>query len=288
MSAKLKELFDTIGLPQAVGEGEVLQIVMDEKKNSLMINLSLDELVPMAELLGVSTEARKMLGEVEVTIYPKYHSSLFTPDYIKEIIELLKTQVAAVNGYLDDVTISDDGECYELSLKSGGKEALLEANIDKRIARYVKGFFGLDINIEFSGVAQIDVGAYISQEEQAPVPQVVIGMPTAKEEKKYTGGGGGGSRRGNGAFLKEPEDITLNFDHTHFDSEAKLFCGKNIFEEPSRMSEQYNEADAVTLWGEVFKVDDRVSKDGNTLIFTAYFSDKTSSQVLKIRLKIPM
>ncbi len=285
MSATLKELFDNIALTQIMGDGRVLQIIMDEKKNTMMINLELDELVPMADIINVAAEVHKQLGEVDVSIFPKYHSSLFVPEYIKEVIALLKTQVAAVNGYLDDISISDDGEKYEISLKAGGLEVLQQAGIEKRIVRYVKGFFGIDIEVSFSGVAQVDFNDYLSQESQIPVPQVVIGhAPPPKEEKKYLSNGGG--RRGGGNFLKEPEEITLGFTHPRFGNTAKLFCGKNVFEEPANMSEQFGEADAVTLWGEVFKTEEKTSKDGNTLIFTAYFSDKTSSQVFKILTKV--
>ena len=48
------------------------------------------------------------------------------------------------------------------------------------------------------------------------------------------------------------------------------------------MSEPFSDQDEATVWGTVFKTDERVSRDGNTFIFTASFSDKTSSQVLKI------
>ena len=48
------------------------------------------------------------------------------------------------------------------------------------------------------------------------------------------------------------------------------------------MAEHFGEGDEVTLWGEVFKTEDKTSRDGNTFIFTAYFSDKTSSEILKI------
>ena len=48
------------------------------------------------------------------------------------------------------------------------------------------------------------------------------------------------------------------------------------------MAEHSGEGDEVTLWGEVFKTEDKTSRDGNTFIFTAYFSDKTSSEILKI------
>ena len=48
------------------------------------------------------------------------------------------------------------------------------------------------------------------------------------------------------------------------------------------MLESFNDQDEATVWGSVFKTDERTSRDGNTLIYTVYFSDKTSSRIMKI------
>ncbi|MBP1544492.1 MAG: PolC-type DNA polymerase III, partial [Oscillospiraceae bacterium] len=94
------------------------------------------------------------------------------------------------------------------------------------------------------------------------------------------GSRGANSRRP--SVLKEEKEIVLPFTSESFESKASLFYGKGISEEPLQMKEEFNEGDEVTLWGEVFKTDEKTSRDGNTFIFTAYFSDKTSSQILKI------
>ena len=75
-------------------------------------------------------------------------------------------------------------------------------------------------------------------------------------------------------MLKEPKEIKLPFESDKLDSTASLFYGKGISEAPLQMAEHFGEGDEVTLWGEVFKTEDKTSRDGNTFIFTAYFSDK--------------
>ncbi len=76
MSATLFDLPLTVGLSDVIGKGRVLKILRDETKDILNINLELDELVPMTELLSASEMLSAALG-TEVTIYPKYHMSLF-------------------------------------------------------------------------------------------------------------------------------------------------------------------------------------------------------------------
>ena len=110
MSAKLSELFDTLTLSPSVADGRVLKIVHNETKNTLMINLELSDTVPAAEIIALGEQLTAALNGAEVSVFPKYHSSLFTTDYLVEITELLKSKFGAVNGYLDDADISDDGD----------------------------------------------------------------------------------------------------------------------------------------------------------------------------------
>ncbi len=285
MSAKLSELFDTLTLSPSVADGRVLKIVYTESKNTLMMNLELDELVAAEELLSLGEQLTKSLDGTEVSVFPKYHASLFTADYITEIISLLKAKLAAVNGYLDECDITDDGSTYEISLKRGGKDILLGMEIDKKIEKYVRGFFGLAINIVFTGTEELDIEQVLADELAAPVPVISLTPPPAANENKFQGGNGGQRSGGGGrrpSVLAEAKEILLPFESPKFESKAQLFYGKGISEEPLPMSEAFNEGDEVTVWGEVFKTDEKTSRDGNTFIYTAYFSDKTSSQILKI------
>ncbi len=287
MSAKISELFDTLTLPQSVADGRVLKIVYTESKNTLMMNVELDELVPASELIALGEQLSAALDGTEVSVFPKYHSSLFTADYLIEIIALLKSKFAAVNGYLDGCEITDDGSTYEISLTSGGRDILLGMEIDKKIEKYVRGFFGLGITVVFTGTAELDIEQVLAAEQSVPVPVISLTPPPSAGENKFSGGNGGGAPRSGGggrrpSVLTEAKEIMLPFESDKFESKAQLFYGKGISEEPLRMSESFNEGDEVTLWGEVFKTDEKTSRDGNTFIFTAYFSDKTSSEILKI------
>ncbi|MBQ9947202.1 MAG: PHP domain-containing protein, partial [Oscillospiraceae bacterium] len=286
MAAKISELFDKVELSPAVADGTVLKLIYNETKNTLMINLALDDTVSASEILSLGNTLTQYLDGTEVSVFPKYHSSLFNTDYLYEIIAILKAQFGTVNGYLDNAEITDDGSTYEISLKTGGRDILLGMEIDKKIERYVRGFFGVSISVVFTGNAELDLEQVVKEEQSAPLPVIMLTPPPAAGENKYSGGNGGASRSGGNsrrpAVIKEEKEILLPFESEYFESKATLFYGKGISEEPLRMAESFNEGDEVTLWGEVFKTDEKTSRDGNTFIFTAYFSDKTSSEIIKI------
>ncbi len=286
MSATLFDLPLTVGLSDVIGKGRVLKILRDETKDILNINLELDELVPMTELLSASEMLSAALG-TEVTIYPKYHMSLFSGDYIFDVIELLKRKNIAINGYFDGAELSNDDNTYEITLRSGGRRLLSGLGMEKKIESFVNGFLGMKITIMLSSDNELDVDEYILQEQSAPVEKVSVteDVPAPKERSYPSGGGyssGGGNRSRRPQFAAEPSEIMLGFKNEHFGDMAKLFYGKGNFDSPAPMAEPFGDQDEATVWGTVFKTDEKVSRDGKTLIYTAYFSDRTSSQILKV------
>ena len=277
MANTLSELFENIEFTPVIANGKVIKIVSDESKNIMNINLALDDLVAMDELFKVNDLISKELDGVNVTVYPKYHSALFEGDYIYEIIELLKKKNISINGYFDDAVISNDDNVYEIALSAGGIRALEGLGMDKKIESYVKGFFDKVIFVKLSSQNEFNDEELLNVE----VPTVVIKdvpPPAPKPQNGYSGKG----RSRNPKFAEETEEIALPFHNEHFDSTAKLFFGKANFTLPEPMSEAFVDQDEATVWGRVFKTDERTSRDGNTFIYTAYFSDKTSSQILKI------
>ena len=275
----LSQLFNGLDLPQSTAAGKVLKIVNTEQKNEILINLGLDELCSAAEILTTEKQISSALGGAQARIFPSYHESLYTPDYIMEIMTILKDRNAALNGYLDNAEISSDGENCEISLSSGGRDMLLQMEIDKKIERFVSGFFKKQIHVQFTGVSEVNMEEYIKAGQGDPIKIVPYTPAPPPSENRFQGGKGG--KRGS-AVLKEPKEIKLPFESDVIESTATLFYGKGISEAPLPMSDTFGEGDEVTLWGEVFKTEEKISRDGNTLIYTAYFSDKTSSEILKV------
>lgn len=275
MANTLSALFDTLEFAPVIANGKVIKILNDKSKNVMNINLELDELVAMDELFKVNEIISKELDGVNVTVYPKYHSALFTGDYIYEIIELLKKKNMSINGYFDDAEISNDDNVYEIALSSGGIRALEGLGMGKKIETYVKGFFDKVVFVKLSSKNEFNDEDLLDSE----APTVVIKdvpQPVARPKGRYNK---------NPRYAEEPVEITLPFDNEHFDKTAQLFFGRGDFEAPEPMSESFAAQDEATVWGKVFKTDEHTPRGGNSYIFTAYFSDKTSSQILKILAK---
>lgn len=279
MSVKLSELLENTNLSDKIGNAPVYTIAHDKAENELIFQVCFDELVPSAVLLENAGMIQKDFPDCNVSILPKYDSGLFQADYIAETINLMRKSFAEINGFLDEVEICDDGETYEIDLKNGGFDILTARGIDREISKRIKLFFGINIEIKFTGKLQND----IDDKPEEKLEKIIIGItPPPQEKGNYSGSFSGGNVRRRNNAIDEEKPITLPFTHPKFEQEAVLIYGRIIDEEPSDMSEPVSEEDLVTLWGEIFSVNERTSKDGNTLIYSLYFTDRTGSQILKV------
>ena len=208
MSAKLSELFDGLTLPQTCAEGRILKIIHDQQNKELLINLEMDELCPAAEILTAEKQLSSATGGAKIQIFPSFHESLYTPDYIYEIIAILKDRNGSVNGYLDGAEISDDGETCEISLHSGGRDILMKMGIDTSIQRMIAGFFKKRLQVVFTGNSEINIDEYLEKEQSAPLPKITITQtpPAPSGEKRFQGGSGKGGGKG-GHLFRGRDDV---------------------------------------------------------------------------------
>lgn len=299
MSKKLCDLFENTAFGEMVGNGEICSVIYNKKSNSMLIQLSMDDVPEAEEILAAAEIIKEQLFLKSAEIYPKYSSVLFSAERIYHIIDLLRAKPALkgkINGYLNNAEISEGDGTYEISLKNGGGDILSEGNIDKEIEKYAKGFFDTEIKVIFDGVTAIDIEnreEKIKSEDSElppPPPEAFIPAPPSNEEKKkyykedYSNGSGKApQKRSRGiTVLKEPEKMPLMFESDLFENEAELLAGKAVNNPPTAMSDVFEEHNDVTFWGEIFSVEDKTVKNGEFTVITAYFTDYTNSQVLRI------
>lgn len=308
MSKKLKDLFVNLVFDEITGGGEVTSIIYNSVSKGLLLQLSMEDVPESSLILSAAEKIKENLEIKSAEIFPKYPSVLFSSDRIYHIIDLLHAKpslTGKINGYLKSAEISEGDGTYEITLKNGGADILSEGHIDKEIEKYAKGYFDVDINIIFDGIKTVDIE---NREEKLrldeaglPTPPPEAFMPTepAPPPSSVKGGYGGGYSKGSGGIagvdgngrpqrrprlnvLSEPEKMPLMFESEFFQTDAELLAGKAINDIPTEMREVYEAANNVTLWGEVFSLEEKTIKNGEFVILTAYFTDYTNSQILRI------
>ena len=295
MSKKLCDLFENIEFEALVGNGEVLSVIYNSLSKKILLNLFMEDVPDSVHVLTAAEKIKNALDVNAVEIYPKYPSVLFSADMINHVIDLMHSKqnfAGKINGYLKDIEISEGDGIYEITLKNGGADILAEGNIAKEIEKYVKGFFDVAIKVVFDGVTSVDIS---HREEKniiddislpPPPPEAFIPAP-AKKESEARGyvrdyKENRPRRQRDLKILSEPAKIPLMFDSDEFENEAELIAGKAINDIPTPMRDIFEECSGVTVWGDIFNVQEKAVKNGEFTILTAYFTDYTNSQIIKI------
>lgn len=296
MSAILKKLFRTLEFDSSVADGEVLSILHKNKNNSLIFQLALKSRVPYSVLSETADKIRNCLNSGVVSIYPKYSPELFSVDGVWDIINVLRSEGENINGYFDDAEIRINGDKVEIELKYIGAQILLADNIDGKIKKFAKGFFGKSVDVVLSGQTEFNMKEYEVKlaEELASLPVPPPAPPPSVSDAGYSSSAnmGGGyvpqEKPQRKTFSRDPviheppETMKLMFTHSAFRDEADLVMGKPINEPPVPISSLVSDADDVTIWGEIFGREEKTIKDGQFTIIMVSITDRTSSQILKI------
>lgn len=297
MSKKLRELFSDVEFAPAVADGVVLSVMTNRRKNTVMLQLEMSEVADRDEIAKANELIARKLEVSGVKIYPKYNPSLFSADRIPELFSMMESKSGLVGSYLLDADISEGNGIYEISLKNGGRDNLLENKMDVEIEKLVNSVYGVKIKVVFDGVTQASFEEHESKirEEISKLPPVIISEPAPAPVRENRGfqrsdykndykRGGEPVRRGRrGMEIHEkPQTMKLMFESSHFQDEAELIAGKPINDPPIEMaSVTEGMMDSVTVWGTVFFREDKTVKN-DFVIITAYFTDKTNSQTLRL------
>lgn len=295
MSVVLKKLFRTLEFDSAVADGRVLSILHKEKKNSLIFQLELEKRVPYSLLIETAEKIRRRLNSGNVDIYPKYDAENFDIEGVWDIIEFLRHNGENINGYFDGADIKIDGNKVYIELKYISAQIPLADGINGKISKYVKGFFGREVEVFFTGNTEFSMEKYeqnlADELASLPVPPPPP-PPQDNSAQSYvnTGYSGFNSQdkqpqktfsRGP-AIHEPPETMKLMFSHEAFRDEADLVMGKPINDPPVPISQLVSDCDNVTIWGEIFDRTEKTIKDGQFTIIMVSITDRTSSQILKI------
>ncbi len=282
--AALKELINIPDLPQATADGTLLSILCDENDKSLILQLKSDELIPASVLKTAGDMIREKLCVPSVRIYPKYDEQLFDISYLHDVIEIMKPQFGVINGYMDNVEISDCDDVIEFGLQHGGLDLLITANIDSEISKFVKGVFGKQVTVRIEEYGTVDFEEldrrYYEELASQPLPDFEGMAQRAREsaqEKKQ-----GKRKNSRPEPYSKPKKTKISYETEKFSPDALVYMGSAITENPAELSSLSDEADEVVVWGELCDVERRDTRNGVYTIISAGLYDGTKRISMKI------
>ena len=196
----------------------------------------------------------------------------FTTEYMNMVVEILRDRVAVANGYFNNAEYKlEDGE-LKILLKKGGRDILLSANIHTEIEKIIRGIFGVNFAVTFHQYdfdVEVALDTMQKQMEELHNRQLAEQNPEGLSQGAATPSG------------KKPHIIKEGFP-LYLETQKAIYGNIIRTSKLQRLCDISIESGAVAVWGEVFSLDVRTTRDGRNNIINFNITDKTYSYTVKI------
>ena len=231
------------------------------EKRNLAVIVSSDKIVSPGALIKSEKLIKNCLQLSHVEILPKFPAESFDASFYAYIAERTKQNFAAANGFLVDAEANLENGVFTVHLKQGGVEILEKAGADRFTAKQLKDIFGIEATVKFIS-DEIDKEEFQRVVEEVTLKKQEENNQTAQPKKKTP--------------VQEFPDLPISYTNA-----APLY-GNVIKTRPTAFKDISHEDGMVTVWGEVFSLDVRETRDGRNKIISFNITDLTNSYTVKL------
>ena len=220
-----------------------------------------------------------------IEIIPRFPESELNEFSFKDLLNSLINKNSLLRSILSDFRLNLDLENKKIAiiLKTKGKEILVKRKFDSELISLVNKCFSANFALEFieseSNIIWKEkikeftmTDEYLKDQSVENKEDVFLpnkGLKIQKHENK-----------------KVPKIVNIRREghlYPEIDiSTAEPLIGAIINNEPIKILKIKNEAKNITIWGDVFKLDERLTRDGTKKIYSINITDYSSSITLKI------
>ena len=243
-----------------IGNGDITSFTVSRQERELAVGLNLESFIDYSIIENSQNQIARAMELKKVHINPRFPKSEFSLDNIERILEYVRHESPAANGFFDGCEAELEDRTLTLCLKKGGKDVLESQKVDRAIANKIYELFDLDFVVIFLEVQAFDIEKAV---------QKAVEERRAEEQHK-----------------KEEKEKNVNHELWDelpvFKDTLKKIYGKAIHEKPKNIADVSTEDGYITVWGDVLKTEVRETKRGTSKIFDFDISDYTSSITVKM------
>ncbi len=287
-----KDLFarfiDTNDISLAFDKAEIAGIIYNRRENRLVINVRLNKLIERNVLYQLEEKIKNSeLAPYTVKVKPEFPGHLFHAEYYQELVVELKRQTPTYNGSLNGSYATVNGDKLTVTLQHGGKTILQHKGFDKALQRLIAEEFHLHFDIDFDGVLEVDSvqPVSISKRENAIEKENREAVVTKMEDYDSTMETAKSKPTRQRAEKTEktieirsgaslyPQLVTGSYQSVY---------GTLSKDKPTPIKDLTQDLGVTHIWGKIFEVESKVTKDGKYAITNFKITDYTGSVIVKV------
>ncbi len=288
---KFREIFGTYVeenlIAPAVYNAEIDNISVNPALRTVEFTACFSELVRREDIHRAENILKNSpLALGKVSILPRFSSELFCADYFNELVYELKYSIPRINGTFKNSEVVLNGDTLNISLNNGGKALLDSVGFDAELTRLIYNEFNREIKISYSGMTVIDGESkeYIEaqQNTEKKLHRENLEKIAQMFEEEETSAKQNAEKRAEnkaqeieirkGKFLT-PQIIPTSVRPLY----GRVDRGKVI-----PISEVAYDSGKVSVWGDVFAFEKKVTRSGDKNIITIDITDYTGSITVKV------
>lgn len=261
-------------LDNIISSSEVTGIDVDKKNNIMKIKALFaekveDDIILLSEQALSNTD----LG-VTVKLIPTFKEENI--DYIS-IVNRIAQSSSSIKSILSGCEVKCVEDKLIVNLQRGGADFLLKKGTDKLISSEVYKELDKSLMVEFSGVTTVDseTAVNIKKERHAALKREREAIVETVEKEEYIA---------KKKFLDK--NVSIRTDDNLYPQPvletASPVYGNKIKSKPIPISELNQETGNATIWGDVFEVEVRETRDKQRKIYSINITDYKGSITLKI------
>ena len=266
MSNRFEELFGVFPddkLHEAFENAQIKNVRIAMEKKSIEI----DVFFPVLVTYRITEKAEEYLRE-SLSVSSVSISEVFSEEYFHTLAHEANLAIAATNGFFVGSSAGFDGRKLYVELTHGGGDILKSVNAAEFMQRIILKRFGRQVEVEFCGATELEfdneqIAAFQKKAEEENliakgIDPATVSIAKPKEHKIV---------EGIPLYLETQKAIYGNIIRT---SKLQKLCDISI------------ESGNVAVWGEIFSLDVKTTRDGRNNIINFNITDKTYSYTVKI------
>ena len=240
---------------------------------TVRMSVSFDAPVDSFVIKKVKDELKRVMNLHDIKMEFRFPSDSLDMNYITVFVKEICENFPAAKSILDGAEYSLDDDKLTVRLAHNGKDTLVNLGCDRFIRDTLDSRFERLVRVDFVSVAsaQDDIEK-LKEFQQKENKKLLEAQPKKVAAVKPSAGEPAPRNPVEQTF----EDLPISL------SNAKALYGTVIKSRPKPIAECLPEDGEVVIWGDIFSVDVRESRDGKYSIINFSLTDYTSSYIVKV------